>query len=93
MLEVTLPFTNYWHVKNYTRESTENGASTQPASLEDGVIDYAQALEMADGFGFEGVIVCEQYSDDWLEVLTENRLYLEQLLSEYDSSSRTGLTL
>lgn len=93
MLEATLPFTNYWHVKNYTRESTDNGASTKPASLEDGVIDYAQALEMADGFGFEGVIVCEQYSDDWLEVLTENRLYLEQLLSEYDSSSRTGLTL
>lgn len=91
MLEVTLPFTNYWHVKNYTRDLTDNGALTQPTSLGKGVINYVEALAMADRFGFEGVIVCEQYSDDWLEVLTENRLYLELLLSEYDSSSRTEL--
>jgi hypothetical protein len=44
---------------------------------------------MAEGFGFEGIIVCEQYSDDWLEVLVENRLYLEALLTQSGSQKRT----
>ena len=81
MFEATLPFTNYWHVKNYVRKESPTGATTSPTNLENGIIDYAEALAMAEGFGFEGIIVCEQYSDDWLEVLVENRLYLEALLT------------
>lgn len=88
MFEATLPVTNYWHVKNYIRRENESGATTSPTNLENGVIDYAQALEMAEGFGFEGIIVCEQYSDDWLEVMIENRIYLEGLLAQSSDKNR-----
>jgi sugar phosphate isomerase/epimerase len=90
LLEATLPFTNYWHLKNYSRLETETGAATSPTTLEHGVIDYAEALEMAEGFGFDGILVCEQYSDDWLEVLTENRIYLEGLLARSSRQGRNG---
>jgi sugar phosphate isomerase/epimerase len=89
MLEATLPVTNYWHVKNYVRQESPTGAITSPTNLENGIIDYAEALAMAEGFGFEGIIVCEQYSDDWLEVIVENRLYLEALLTQSGSQKRT----
>jgi sugar phosphate isomerase/epimerase len=87
LLVKLLPTTNYWHVKNYTRELVGTSFITEPTSLEDGVIDYPEALEMAKHAGFAGIIVCEQYSDDWTEVLRKNRIYLENLLVPYQLNS------
>ena len=81
LLEAMLPHSNYWHVKNYTRVDTTTGANTAPTTLEDGVIDYREALDIAERADFDGIIVCEQYSDDWLEVLGANRVFLESLLT------------
>jgi sugar phosphate isomerase/epimerase len=92
LLGKMLPVTNYWHVKNYTREMAGSSYITNPTSLEHGVIDYPEALEMAELAGFTGRIVCEQYSDDWLEVLLENRMYLEGLLTKHSPSSDLGAT-
>ena len=81
LLEALLPASNYWHVKNYTRVETASGFQIEPTTLENGVIDYPQALALAEQGGFDGLIVCEQYSDDWLEVLQANRIFLEGLLA------------
>lgn len=82
MLAAMLPVSNYWHVKNYTREARAGGFETSPTTLAAGIIDYPQALELAQSVGFNGIIVCEQYSDDWLDILTKNRSYLAELLSD-----------
>lgn len=82
LLSQLLPASNYWHVKNYTREARGDGFNTSPTTLAGGIIDYPEALGMAHSVGFDGIIVCEQYSDDWLQVLAENRAYLEALLTD-----------
>ncbi len=88
MLEAMLPHTNYWHVKNYTRTETATGAKTAPSTLEEGIIDYREAFAIADRAGFDGILVCEQYSDDWLEVLGTNRRFLETIVTPASSLER-----
>jgi len=86
MLEQMLPVSNYWHVKNYVRTDREDGADTAPTTLENGVIDYREALRMAHDVGFDGILVCEQYSDDWLEVIESNRVFLEHEIRQLHAS-------
>jgi sugar phosphate isomerase/epimerase len=78
----TLPVTNYWHVKSYSRaEVPETGlVVTHPATLEEGVIDYRKALAYALSTGFAGTIVTEHYGGDGLGVSATNREYLRRLL-------------
>ena len=82
ILEKTLPYTNYWQVKNYFRdENPETGAVTSaPAPLELGFINYRQAVRDALGAGFDGVFCCEHYGGDGLGVSASNQRYLRTLL-------------
>jgi sugar phosphate isomerase/epimerase len=74
----TLPYANYWHVKNYTRdEDAETGMiSTSPTYLESGLIDYRTAVRWAVDAGFQGVICTEHYGGDGLSMTAANREYL-----------------
>jgi sugar phosphate isomerase/epimerase len=74
----TVPYANYWHVKNYSRD--ENLArgffSAVPAPLETGLISYREAFRTALSFGFQGIICTEHYGGDGLSVSASNQDYL-----------------
>ncbi|MGR6319068.1 sugar phosphate isomerase/epimerase family protein [Micromonospora soli] len=74
----TLPYANYWHVKNYYRDhDPATGAYfTVPAPAESGLISYRRAIEIALDAGFQGPISVEHYGGDGLSVSARNRDYL-----------------
>jgi sugar phosphate isomerase/epimerase len=78
ILELTLPWANFWHVKNYARdENPETGLySAVPSYLESGIIDYRTALKLALDNGFQGVLCTEHYGGDGLSMSAANREYL-----------------
>ncbi|WP_404287571.1 sugar phosphate isomerase/epimerase family protein [Glutamicibacter arilaitensis] len=83
LIAKTMPYANYWHVKNYLRD--ENLArghfSAMPAPLETGVISYREAFKVALEHGFQGIICTEHYGGDGLSVSATNQRYLrEQIL-------------
>ena len=82
MLEKTLPYANYWQVKNYFRDENPDTGSivTLPAPLALGFIDYRRAVHRALELGFSGVLCCEHYGGDGLGVSAINRRYLRTLL-------------
>ncbi|MBQ6641691.1 MAG: sugar phosphate isomerase/epimerase [Saccharopolyspora sp.] len=83
LLVPTLPYTNYWQIKNYYRDhDPATGAyATSPAPVESGVIDYRKALELALEAGFDGPICTEHYGGDGLGVSARNRDYLRRVLA------------
>ncbi|WP_129787301.1 sugar phosphate isomerase/epimerase family protein [Promicromonospora panici] len=80
LVEKTLPYTNFWHVKNYARdEDPERDAYLSvPAPMQFGLIDYRAAFRTALGCGFQGVICTENYGGDGLSVCAANRDYLRR---------------
>lgn len=84
ILHKTLPYANYWHVKNYFRDEnpTTGLVTSTPAPLELGFVNYRQAVREALGFGFNGVFCCEHYGGDGLGVSAMNQRYLRSLLPE-----------
>ncbi|MFE9655627.1 sugar phosphate isomerase/epimerase family protein [Micromonospora sp. NPDC006431] len=78
----TLPYANYWHIKNYYRDhDPATGAYfTVPAPAESGLISYRRAIEIALDAGFQGPICVEHYGGDGLGVSARNRDYLRGLL-------------
>ena len=78
LAEATLPWANFWHVKNYTRdENPETGFySAVPSYLESGVINYRSVVRTALDNGFQGVICTEHYGGDGLSMSAANRDYL-----------------
>lgn len=82
MAEKTLPYVNYWHVKNYfrTEDGTTGAVVTAPAPLELGVINYRKAVQMAIDGGFKGAFCTEHYGGDGLSVSATNREYLRRIL-------------
>jgi sugar phosphate isomerase/epimerase len=82
LLRKVLPYTNYWHVKNYFRdEDVARGLYVAlPAPLELGVINYRQAIREAVSAGFQGVLCTEHYGGDGLSVSATNREYLRRVL-------------
>ena len=82
MLDKTLPYANYWQVKNYLRdEDPGTGAIfTHPAPLALGFINYRDAIRQALSLGFQGVLCCEHYGGDGLMVSAMNQDYLRTLL-------------
>ncbi|MGP9503648.1 sugar phosphate isomerase/epimerase family protein [Specibacter sp. AOP5-B1-6] len=83
----TLPYSNYWHVKNYIRD--ENVARGQyvamPAPMESGLISYREAFKVAISVGYQGIICTEHYGGDGLSVTARNQEYLRsQILPKTD---------
>lgn len=81
-LVAMLPFTNYWHVKNYSRDyDNATGAYfTAPAPLSMGYINYREAIGLALEAGFAGTFCVEHYGGDGLTVGAMNRDYLREIL-------------
>jgi sugar phosphate isomerase/epimerase len=82
MVEKTVPYARYWHVKNYfrTEDATTGAIVTAPAPLELGVINYRMAVRLAIASGFRGTFLCEHYGGDGLSVSATNREYLKRIL-------------
>jgi sugar phosphate isomerase/epimerase len=82
MIEKTVPYARYWHVKNYfrTEDATTGAIVTAPAPLELGVINYRMAVRLAIANGFDGTFLCEHYGGDGLSVCGTNKTYLERIL-------------
>ncbi len=87
IFEAVLPHTNFWHVKNYTRdEDLAAGRFTaMPAHLDVGIINYRWAFEIAIESGFQGVLCMENYGGDGLGVSAWNRDYLRSLVLPLDA--------
>jgi sugar phosphate isomerase/epimerase len=84
MLDKLLPYTNYWHVKNYLRdEDPETGqVMTFPVPMEFGLINYRAAISQAVGLGFRGAFLCEHYGSDAITVIAKNRAYVRDILAD-----------
>lgn len=79
----TLPYANYWHLKNYTRDEAGDGSwySATPATLATGIINYREVIEMAVELGYRGVFTCEHYGGDSLTVCGENATYVRRMIA------------
>lgn len=77
-----LPYTNYWHVKNYYRlEDAPTGAVlSAPAPMDSGSMNYRRAVKLALNAGFTGPFCVEHYGGDGLSVMARNRDYIRGLL-------------
>lgn len=82
MATKTLPYANYWHVKNYFRseDAVTGHVATSPAPLELGVMNYRKAVRQAIDHGFRGAFCVEHYGGDGLSVSATNRDYLRRIL-------------
>ena len=78
LVHKTLPYANYWHVKNYSRdENVARGSYVAvPAPMESGLINYREAFRTAISVGFQGIICTEHYGGDGLSVSASNQKYL-----------------
>ncbi|WP_114561272.1 sugar phosphate isomerase/epimerase family protein [Desertihabitans aurantiacus] len=78
----TLPYANYWHVKNYIRDEAGDGSwfTATPTSMELGLINYREVVRDAVALGFRGPFLMEQYGGDSLGVCATNMRYLKTLL-------------
>jgi sugar phosphate isomerase/epimerase len=77
-----LPYTNYWHVKSYSRleDSSTGTVLTVPAPMDSGSMNYRRAIKLALRAGFRGAFCVEHYGGDGLAVSARNRDYLRGLL-------------
>jgi sugar phosphate isomerase/epimerase len=83
MLDKVLPYTNYWHVKNYARDEDPSGqVMTFPVPMELGLINYRAAIGQALDLGFRGAFLCEHYGNDAITVIGRNRAYIRELLDQ-----------
>ena len=92
VLTRVMPYTNYWHVKNYARdENAMTGLySTLPTTMAIGLIDYRWAVQEAIAVGFAGTITCEHYGGDGLSVSAQNRDYLRTILPRTAQTEGNG---
>lgn len=83
MYAKTLPYANYWHLKNYTRDENGEGdfITSVPSTMRDGLINYRQVIELALEVGYSGVFTMEQYGGDSIGVCGENARYTRGVLS------------
>jgi sugar phosphate isomerase/epimerase len=83
MFEKVLPYANYWHVKNYSRDEdpATGTVSTFPLPMEFGLINYRAAIGRALELGFSGAFLCEHYGSDGLGVIARNRTYIREVLA------------
>ncbi|GBQ83825.1 D-erythronate dehydrogenase [Asaia krungthepensis] len=82
MMTKLAPFLRYWHVKNYlrTEDATTGMIVTAPAPMEQGVISYRAAINMALAHGYASPFLVEHYGGDGLSVAARNRDYIRGIL-------------
>lgn len=82
MYAKVLPYSNYWHIKNYIRDEDPSTGSymSAPAPLKYGVINYREVIRRALALGYSGPFMTEHYGSDWLGVGAENAEYIRQVL-------------
>lgn len=92
LVRKTLPWANFWHVKNYARDEdvARDHYVAIPSTMEAGLIDYRWATAHAVEVGFAGVICTEHYGGDGLGVSAANREYLRRVLPEADQPVGTS---
>jgi sugar phosphate isomerase/epimerase len=80
VLAKTLPYSNYWHMKNYIRDEdvARDSYIAMPAPMESGLINYREAFKVALSVGFQGILCTEHYGGDGLSVTASNRDYLRR---------------
>lgn len=80
MVAKTMPYSNYWHVKNYIRDEdvARDSYITMPAPMESGLINYREAFKVALASGYQGIICAEHYGGDGLSVTARNQEYLRR---------------
>lgn len=78
----TLPYANYWHLKNYSRDEAADGSwqTAVPTTLDAGVIDYRWAVREAIALGYRGLFTCEHYGGDSLAMCGRAQEYLRRVL-------------
>lgn len=83
MFEKVLPYANYWHVKNYSRDEdpATGTVATFPLPMEFGLINYRTTIARALQLGFTGAFLCEHYGSDSLGVIARNRAYIRDVLA------------
>jgi sugar phosphate isomerase/epimerase len=76
----TMPYSNYWHMKNYIRDEdvARDSYITMPAPMESGLINYREAFKVALASGYQGIICAEHYGGDGLSVTARNQEYLRR---------------
>jgi sugar phosphate isomerase/epimerase len=79
----TLPYANYWHLKNYARDEAGDGSwqTAVPSTLATGVINYREVIADAIAGGYDGVFTCEHYGGDPLTVCGENARYIDRMVA------------
>jgi sugar phosphate isomerase/epimerase len=82
IMTATVPYMNYWHVKNYFRmeDPLRGTVFTTPAPLDAGFVDYRKAVAQAVQSGFRGAFLVEHYGGDGLWQSARSRDYLRHLL-------------
>ncbi|MCX8456512.1 sugar phosphate isomerase/epimerase family protein [Paenarthrobacter ureafaciens] len=80
LVQKTLPYSNYWHMKNYIRDEdvARDSYITMPAPMESGLINYREAFKYALSVGFQGILCVEHYGGDGLSVTASNQDYLRR---------------
>lgn len=80
MVAKTLPYSNYWHMKNYIRDEdvARDIYVAMPAPMESGLINYREAFRIALSVGFQGILCTEHYGGDGLSVTASNQDYLRR---------------
>lgn len=78
---LTMPYANYWHMKNYTRDESHGFYTTGPSTLEQGIINYRQVISDAVRGGYRGVMLMEHYGGDSLGICATNRDYVRGVLA------------
>lgn len=80
MVAKTLPYSNYWHMKNYIRDedTARDMYVAMPAPMESGLINYREAFKVALSAGFQGILCTEHYGGDGLSVTASNQHYLRR---------------
>lgn len=83
MFETVLPYCNFWHIKNYTRDfDPATGAyATAPVPLKYGYVNYRTVIRRALELGYSGPFCCEHYGSDSIGVCAENISYIRQILT------------
>ncbi|WP_203580698.1 sugar phosphate isomerase/epimerase family protein [Microbacterium hibisci] len=77
----TLPYANYWHIKNYNRDEAAGLTTSTPSTLEQGIINYRQVISDAVSGGYRGIFLMEHYGGDSLGVCATNREYVRDVLA------------